>query len=100
MTADELAEILLRSELSACLAALCAVVFSLTAAPANLCAEPAHDDPVPGTQPPFHAGERLTYNISWSRCFSAGTAIMEVKRNGQRGRDVLRFISTAAPQAW
>jgi hypothetical protein len=45
---------------------------------------------------PFRAGEKLTYNISWSKVFSAGTAVMEVK--GERtseGRDVLRFVSTA-----
>ena len=45
---------------------------------------------------PFHPGEKLTYNISWSNVFSAGTAVMEVKKEkADDGRDVLRFISTA-----
>lgn len=45
---------------------------------------------------PFHPGEKLTYNISWSNVFSAGTAVMEVKKEkAEDGGDVLRFISTA-----
>ena len=81
---------------AACFAALCTVVFSLAAAPADLRAETAHSDPVPGTHPPFHAGERLTYNISWSKVFSAGTAVMEVREERTaEGRDILRFVSTA-----
>lgn len=45
---------------------------------------------------PFHPGEKLTYNISWSNVFSAGTAVMEVKKEkADDGRDVLRFVSTA-----
>ncbi|NTW60767.1 MAG: DUF3108 domain-containing protein [Nitrospirae bacterium] len=45
---------------------------------------------------PFHPGEKLTYNISWSNVFSAGTAVMEVKKEkADDGGDVLRFISTA-----
>jgi hypothetical protein len=45
---------------------------------------------------PFHPGEKLTYNISWSNVFSAGTAVMEVKKEkADDGGDVLRFVSTA-----
>jgi len=45
---------------------------------------------------PFNPGERLTYNISWSKLISAGTAVMEVKKEkAENGRDILRFISTA-----
>jgi hypothetical protein len=45
---------------------------------------------------PFDPGERLTYNISWSKLISAGTAVMEVrKEKTENGTDILRFISTA-----
>jgi len=45
---------------------------------------------------PFNPGERLTYNISWSKMLTAGTAVMEVrKEKSEGGSDVFRFISTA-----
>ena len=45
---------------------------------------------------PFNPGERLTYTISWSKVISAGTAVMEVKKDkAEGGREVFRFISTA-----
>jgi hypothetical protein len=45
---------------------------------------------------PFHPGEKLTYTISWSKVISAGTAVMEVKKEGpEDGREAYRFISTA-----
>jgi len=45
---------------------------------------------------PFNPGERLTYSISWSKLISAGTAVMEVKKEKADGvREVFRFISTA-----
>ncbi len=45
---------------------------------------------------PFNPGERLTYSISWSKIISAGTAVMEVKKEkAGGGREVFRFISTA-----
>lgn len=56
------------------------------------------DAGAPAAKPdrPFHPGEKLTYTISWSKVFSAGTAIMEVrKERTERGRDVYRFLSTA-----
>ena len=45
---------------------------------------------------PFAPGEKLTYTISWSNVFSAGTAVMEVRQEkAADGRPVYRFISTA-----
>ncbi len=45
---------------------------------------------------PFNPGERLTYTISWSKIISAGTAVMEVKKEKtEGGSEVFRFISTA-----
>lgn len=45
---------------------------------------------------PFNPGERLTYTISWSKLISAGTAIMEVRKEKTEGvRELFRFISTA-----
>jgi hypothetical protein len=45
---------------------------------------------------PFNPGERLSYSISWSKMLSAGTAVMEVKKEkSEGGREVLKFISTA-----
>jgi len=40
-------------------------------------------------------GEQLTYDISWSRLLSAGTAVMEIKRETlSNGRPALLFIIT------
>lgn len=61
----------------------------------SIASDDAH---VPELKPrrPFHAGEKLTYTVSWSKVFSAGTAVMEVKQELiGNGRDVYRFISTA-----
>lgn len=45
---------------------------------------------------PFHPGERLTYTLSWSKLISAGTAVMEVKKEKAEGeRELFRFVSTA-----
>jgi hypothetical protein len=45
---------------------------------------------------PFQSGEKLTYTISWSNVFSAGTAVMEVKQEKDAdGRSIYRFVSTA-----
>jgi len=61
---------------------------------------PAHKDQVlPAITKkalPFHPGEVLTYTISWSKVFSAGTAVMEVKKDQtSAGKDAFRFVSTA-----
>ncbi|MDH4162380.1 MAG: DUF3108 domain-containing protein [Nitrospirota bacterium] len=37
----------------------------------------------------------MTYTISWSKVFSAGTAVMEVRREKADGRELLRIVSTA-----
>jgi hypothetical protein len=43
----------------------------------------------------FSPGETLTYDISWSRILSAGTAILEVKEEKlPDGREGLRFVVT------
>lgn len=45
---------------------------------------------------PFHPGEKLTYLISWSNVFNAGTAVMEVRKDASaEGEPRLKFISTA-----
>lgn len=57
--------------------------------------EPAN---APASKPhrPFHPGEKLTYVVSWSNVFSAGTAVMEVKKEqAENGGEVYRYISTA-----
>lgn len=52
--------------------------------------------PVSPPRRPFHPGEKLTYNISWSKVFTAGTAVMEVmKEQDAADRTVFRFVSTA-----
>lgn len=56
---------------------------------------------VPPTEPvakrpalPFAPGEQLTYNLSWSKVFTAGTATMTVtKETDDQGNKLLRFIS-------
>ena len=41
----------------------------------------------------FHPGETLTYNVSWSSVFSAGTVTMTVERSElPEGREGLRFV--------
>ncbi|MDA8099446.1 MAG: DUF3108 domain-containing protein [Nitrospiraceae bacterium] len=46
--------------------------------------------------PAFAPGERLTYNVSWSNVFSAGTSVMEVLgEKSEDGRPLLLFRSTA-----
>ncbi|MCK9418263.1 MAG: DUF3108 domain-containing protein [Nitrospirae bacterium] len=44
----------------------------------------------------FTPGETLTYEISWSKIVTAGTAVMEVKEERlPNGRKVFRFIATS-----
>ena len=69
-----------------------AVLLSIFMAVPALAAEP----PAVKARYPFRPGEKLTYNVSWSDIFSAGTAVMEVKKEkAGDGREVLHFISTA-----
>jgi hypothetical protein len=73
----------------ALLAIICAAL-PFTAASA------AETTPPPKTSYPFESGERLTYNLSWSNIITAGTAVMEVRKEQKPGYgEVFRFTSTA-----
>jgi len=49
--------------------------------------------PPPAGIQAFHPGETLTYNVSWSSVFSAGTVTMTVERSElPEGREGLRFV--------
>jgi hypothetical protein len=49
--------------------------------------------PPPGGIRAFHPGETLTYDVSWSGLFSAGTATMTVERSRLPDeREILRFV--------
>jgi hypothetical protein len=73
-----------------CVVVILALTSDTVSAAESLAASPARSNR------PFNPGERLTYNISWSKIISAGTAVMEVrKENTEGGREVFRFISTA-----
>ena len=58
----------------------------------------AEEQQIVSAQPGIRAlqpGETLTYDISWSRLLSAGTAVMEIKRETlPGGRPVLLFVIT------
>ena len=73
-----------------------AVMLGLTFAPGLGIASERAAPPTTKVSHPFNPGEKLTYNISWSNVFSAGTAVMEVKKEkAADGGDVLRFTSKA-----
>ncbi|TLY17032.1 MAG: DUF3108 domain-containing protein [Nitrospirae bacterium] len=61
-------------------------------------AQPALERLQPATlavAPPFGAGERLTYTVSWFN-IKAGTAVMEVSETSPiQGRAMLRLLTTA-----
>ena len=64
----------------------------LLAAAASLAAEQTIGRPPAGIQA-FHPGETLTYNVSWSGVFSAGTVTMTVeKAKLPDEREVLKFV--------
>jgi hypothetical protein len=75
-------------------AVLCALGFSTALGPAAFGAENQQVAPIPHIHA-FFPGETLTYDISWSRVVSAGTAVMEVKEeklpDGSAG---LKFVVT------
>lgn len=73
----------------------CAFVIGLLVHPGPLSAEEQAAPPVqPGTGA-LEPGEVLTYDISWSRVVTAGTAIMEIKEGTlPDGKRVLRLIAT------
>ena len=75
---------------------VCGALLSSILAPASALASGRTEPPAVKVHHPFHPGEKLTYTISWSNVFSAGTAVMEVKKEkAEDGKDVLHFISTA-----
>jgi hypothetical protein len=74
---------------------LLALTIALGRVPVALTAENQQVSSLPRTIDAFFPGETLTYDISWSRMISAGTATMEVK--GEKlpdGREGLRFVVT------
>ena len=76
-------------------AVLCALTLGLAHVPVVFTAE---NQPIAFLTPhidAFFPGEILTYDISWSRMISAGTATMEVKEEKlPDGRDGLKFVVT------
>ncbi len=74
---------------------MCALALGLAFAPVALSAE---NQPIASRSPnidAFFPGETLTYDISWSRMISAGTATMEVKEEKLAdGREGLKFVVT------
>ena len=76
-----------------------AVLYALTLALAFVpCVFSAENQPIVALAPhidAFFPGETLTYDVSWSRMISAGTATMEVKEEKlPDGRDGLKFVVT------
>jgi len=76
-------------------AVLCALTLGLALVPVVFAAD---NQPIASLTPhidAFFPGETLTYDISWSRMISAGTATMEVKEEKlPDGRDGLKFVVT------
>lgn len=77
-------------------AALCFLALGLALVPHAVGAEEQSIVSPPPRIQAFKPGERLTYEISWSKIITAGTAVMEVKEERlPNGRTVLRFIATS-----
>ena len=76
-------------------AALCSLALGLLLLPGAFRAE---EQPTASLQPQIEAlrpGEILTFDVSWSKIVTAGTAIMEIKEGTlPDGKQVLRFIVT------
>jgi len=68
---------------------------SLIAAGQVLATERA-DKPGANVHLPFHPGERLTYIVSWSKVISAGTAVMEVRKDTSKGKEDLLLLTSTA----
>ncbi len=76
--------------LSAALSLLCFIV----SAPAD--ADQQQSQAVPAVRLPFNPGEKLTYDISWSKLIHAGTAVIEVSEEElPGGESVFKITSTA-----
>lgn len=73
----------------------CFLVAQAGSAAAGEAASPSiHNTPT--SRRPFKEGEELTYRISWSNIFSAGSATLEVKKETtSEGVPVYRFVSRA-----
>lgn len=56
-------------------------------------------DAVPAGVLPFRAGEKLTYEISWSNIVQAGTAVMEVRKDGAAGESKAYHLISRASTA-
>jgi hypothetical protein len=68
----------------------------LTSVPRVFSAEERTTAATPPRIRAFTPGETLTYEISWSKIVTAGTAVMEVKEERLlNGRKVFRFIATS-----
>jgi hypothetical protein len=73
--------------------ALCFFSFVPAFVPGAFSVEGQATTPIPLRIRAFHAGETLKYEVSWSDIVSAGTAVMEVKKERlPDGRDVLMFV--------
>jgi len=74
----------------------CAVMLGSTVASGQGLAAEHAGQPTTKVHHPFHPGEKLTYTISWYNVFSAGTAVMEVRKGKTAAaQDVVRFTSAA-----
>jgi hypothetical protein len=77
-------------------AALCFLSLGWMFVPCAFSAEDRAASPVPPGIQAFTPGETLTYEISWSKIITAGTAVMEVKEERlPNGKKVFRFIATS-----
>jgi len=75
--------------------ALCVLILGMSLVPVVAMPESRLIAAPPSNIEAFFPGEILTYDISWSRAISAGTATMEVKAEKLTdGRDGLKFVVT------
>ena len=73
-----------------------ALIFTLHFASDQVLAAERADKPGANVRLPFHPGEKLTYVVSWSNIISAGSAVLEVRKEKNKDdEDVLQFTSTA-----
>jgi hypothetical protein len=80
----------------ACAAVLCILVLGWMFAPRVFSSEERSTTAVFPRIRAFTPGETLTYEISWSKIITAGTAVMEVKEERlPNGRKVFKFIATS-----
>ncbi|OGW41323.1 MAG: hypothetical protein A2X57_10155 [Nitrospirae bacterium GWD2_57_8] len=74
---------------------VCSLVLGLLLLPGALRAEEETAVPVQPQSEALRPGEILTYDVSWSKLVTAGTATMEIKEGAlPDGKKVLRFIVT------